>query len=224
MLSEESSNPSKDCKKVQGKVSDGRGVKDKSEPKGKWRRFASSEYYAYVIIFAIFFYPLILPVFYVKNSNFPQKGEVKHSIGRFVYRDGGKSGFYAGIERNGRKEFFSCVSEYGVANYCEFEREEYNRFDGKYRDAQEEMFKFFEGEPAEISWFNQSLNLLSNQKRIVEMLVNGRVVISKENVRKNMVKTRDGWFSGFIMVLSFLLGVLLLIKKFSINKRRKTLK
>lgn len=142
------------------------------------------------LVVLLMFYVNVVTAFYARQFYFPPDEEIHHSSGTFIYSRGGRNAASPGLLHNRKKTFFSCSPG---GNYCEIDKDYYRLFEKKKVSSQMLVFKSWVGKKAEVSWFKQKTDFFFTPKRVVEIVIDGKVMISKDDVKKSILRERHHW-------------------------------
>ncbi|WP_241640830.1 hypothetical protein [Rosenbergiella epipactidis] len=95
-----------------------------------------------------------------------------------------------GLITPAKTEFFSCKTIYTGSHLCEVNRIHKKQIDeelgnkGKFsrQDTTPILYKRWQGKPARIAWFTQRYNIFSTDRRIVQVIIDGKEVLSNKRV------------------------------------------
>jgi len=140
------------------------------------------------IYFCVYF--LYTPLYFTHATKFPEKDEIHYSEGLFTFRPLDRHRYQMGLITPAKTEFFSCVSSYTGSNTCEVNRIYSKQIDeelgnkGKFskQDTTPILYKRWQGKSARITWFTQRYNIFSTDRRIVQVIIDGKEVLSNKRV------------------------------------------
>ncbi|MEA1063901.1 hypothetical protein [Erwinia sp. HR93] len=175
-------------------------------------RVYNTPLFAHIFSTLFLAYMLVIPSLYSSKYTFPQEGKIHAQSGLFIYKNMGKNGYAPGIFADGKKYRFSCASGSFMQHTC-----------GK---MSAKDFRRLRGKPATIYWFQQKTNLFSSQKRVVEIVVNNEVTVTRPSVNRDITIERKSrnfnlWTSSIITIT---VNLLLCWGYRRINKAEKALK
>ncbi|WP_241607279.1 hypothetical protein [Rosenbergiella epipactidis] len=175
-----------------------------------------------LIFIYTFIYFLYTPLYFAYVAKFPEKDEIHYSEGLFTFRPLDRQRFQFGLITPAKTEFFSCKSIHFSSHICEVNRIHFEQINeelgnkGKFsrKDPTPVLYKRWQGKPARIAWFNQRYNLFSTERRIVQIIIDGKEVLSNERVIDSINYQKDKWyFITFIVVSSPLIFLIALLSK-----------
>ncbi|WPM84084.1 hypothetical protein QNH14_13675 [Apirhabdus apintestini] len=175
-------------------------------------RVYNTPLFAHIFSTLFLAYMLVIPSLYSSKYTFPQEGKIHAQSGLLIYKNMGKNGYAPGIFADGKKYRFSCASGSFMQHTC-----------GK---MSAKDFRRLRGKPATIYWFQQKTNLFSSQKRVVEIVVNNEVTVTRPSVNRDITIERKSrnfnlWTSSIITIT---VNLLLCWGYRRINKAEKALK
>lgn len=186
------------------------------------RFFLVTRWGIFFLFFVGFSILTLPPIIYSWGVFFPETKDIKHTKGKFIYKAAGKGDYVPGIDNSGREEYFGCKKQAGLHHYCINDRELYKKYKGD--NLERYYFETWKGKDAELSWFNQPVYFFSEQRRLIELTVDGVVVIPAENVRRVIEENRESWVNDLAFYLIFLLIFSLVFNKFIAGNFIKSIK
>ncbi|MEA1063902.1 hypothetical protein [Erwinia sp. HR93] len=158
-------------------------------------RVYNTPLFAHIFSTLILVYMTTIPALYLSTYTFPQEDKIHAQSGLFIYKKMSK-GYAPGIFANGKKYLFSCASRSITRHIC-----------GK---MSAKDFRRLRGKPATIYWFQQETNLFSSQKRVVEIVINNEVTVTRPSVNRSITIERKSrnfnlWASIIMIIIINLL-------------------
>jgi len=155
------------------------------------------------IYFCVYFF--YTPLYFNYITKFPKEDEIHYSEGLFTFKSLSKNKYQMGLITPAKTEFFSCLSSYTDSHLCEVNRIHFDQINeelgnkGKFsrKDPTPVLYKRWQGKPAKIAWFTQRYNIFSTDRRIVQVIIDGKEVLSHERV----INTINDEKSKFIVIL-----------------------
>ena len=167
-------------------------------------RFLLGTKWGILLTFSSFFCALSFPpIIYSWNVYFPAENDIHHTKGVFTYKYVGKAGYMPGLSVSGKDEVFGCKAQGGLRHYCINDKELFKNHKGG--NLQRDYFERWEGKNAEILWFYQPMYFFSKQRRVIEIIVDDVVVLSRENVKKDIDNNRGDCLGDLITTSIFLM-------------------
>ncbi|WP_241611068.1 hypothetical protein [Rosenbergiella epipactidis] len=185
-----------------------------------------------LLIALIFIYTLLYifftPLYFAYVAKFPKEDEIHYSEGLFTFKSLGKQKYQLGLISRTNTEFFSCKSIYFGSHLCEVNRIHKKQIDeelgnkGKFskQDTTPILYKRWQGKPAKIAWFTQRYNIFSTDRRIVQVIIDGKEVLSNERV----INTINSAKGNFIVILCLVVSsplmffAALMLKRIILNR------
>ncbi|WP_241607278.1 hypothetical protein [Rosenbergiella epipactidis] len=178
------------------------------------------------IYFCLYFF--YTPLYFTHITKFPEEDEIHYSEGLFTFKSLGKQKYQLGLITPTKTEFFSCISSYIGSHICEVNRiyseqiDEELRNKGKFsnQDTTPILYKKWQGKPAKIAWFTQRYNIFSTDRRIVQVIIDGKEVLSHERV----INTINSAKGKFIVILCLVVSspimffAALMLKRIILNR------
>jgi hypothetical protein len=140
---------------------------------------------------AIFCIVLLSPSYYDLTAKIHPANELQKTEGELVFIvHGGMYGYSTGIRTpDGASQYFSCKGSWGRKNNCL-----------PANITQQSV----QGKKAAIMWFRQPAFLWTHKNRLVELRVEDKVIISRENTQSQIdsdFKWDIGWIISFILII-----------------------
>ncbi|WP_241629038.1 hypothetical protein [Rosenbergiella epipactidis] len=185
-----------------------------------------------LLIALIFIYTLLYifftPLYFAYVAKFPEEDEIHYSEGLFTFKSLGKQKYQLGLITPTKTEFFSCISSYIGSHICEVNRIYSEQIDeelgnkGKFskQDSTPILYKRWQGKPAKFAWFTQRYNIFSTDRRIVQVIIDGKEVLSHERV----INTINSAKGKFIVILCLVVSspimffAALMLKRIILNR------
>ena len=181
-----------------------------------------------LIFIYTFIYFLYTPLYFAYVAKFPEKDEIHYSEGLFTFRPLDRQRYQLGLITPAKTEFFSCKSIYFGSHLCEVNRIHLEQMDeelgnkGKFskQDTRTILFKRWQGKPARFAWFTQRYNIFSTERRIVQIIIDGKEVLSNKRVIDSINYQKDKWYFIIYIVVSspLTLLIVLLSKRIILNQ------
>jgi len=161
-----------------------------------------------LIYFCLYFF--YTPLYFTHVTKFPEKDEIHYSEGLFTFRSLSKNKYQMGLITPSKTEFFSCISSYAGSHICEVNRIYLEQIDeelgnkGKFSKENPKpiLYKRWQGKPAKIAWFNQRYNIFSTGRRIVQVIIDGKEVLSYKRVKHSINFAKNKWNVILCLVIS----------------------
>jgi|GEM_PF-2045119 len=174
-----------------------------------------------------YLYCILIPIYYASAISFPTDQDIHYTEGLFTYRESGRKHYQVGVKTENNTEFFSCKSSYFGTDLCEIDRQYRTQLEEELKKnnkptnviLEPKIYNKWQGKPAKIGWFRQKYSLFSTDRRVIQVIVDGKEVISKENVNKRIIRGNNNWIFDIIMSSPFLILTLYLTINLIFNKK-----
>ena len=185
-----------------------------------------------LLIALIFIYTLLYffftPLYFSYVTKFPEEDEIHYSEGFFTFKPLNRQKYQMGLITPTKTEFFSCKSIYFGPHVCEVNRIHFEQIDeelgnkGKFSkpDSTPILYKRWRGKPARIAWFNQRHNFFSTERRIVQVIIDGKEVLSNKRVIRtiNSRKNKLHIILSIVLLSPLIFFIALLSKRIILNQ------
>ena len=176
-----------------------------------------------------YLYCMIIPIFYTLAVQFPEQQDIHYTEGLFTYREVARKHYHIGVITDSNTDFFSCRSSYFAPDFCEIDKKYYKQLDDELKRnnkrtniiIEPKIYQKWQGKPAKIGWFRQRYSLFSTDERVVQVLIDGKEVVSKENVNKHIIRSKKSWIFDLIISLPLLAFTSYLTLTLILNKDNK---
>lgn len=174
-----------------------------------------------------YLYCILFPLFYSLSTHFPAEEDIHYTEGLFTYRKSGKAqrkSYQVGVRIGGNTEFFSCTSDFIGVNLCEVDRKYINEvfYDSKSINKNKTplatLYSQWQGKPAKIGWFKQSYNIFYTKRRVIQIIIDGKEVISKKSVADSINWKKNTWVIDVLMSSPLLIITFLYVRHTISNK------
>ena len=174
-----------------------------------------------------YLYCILIPIYYASAISFPTEQDIHYTEGLFTYRESGRKHYQVGVKTENNTEYFSCKSSYFGTDLCEIDRQYRTQLEEELKKnnkptnviLEPKIYNKWQGKPAKIGWFRQKYSLFSTDRRVIQVIVDGKEVISKENVNKRIIRGNNNWIFDIIMSSPFLILTLYLTINLILNKK-----
>lgn len=184
-----------------------------------------------VFLGAIIYYLncILIHIFYTLAVQFPEQQDIHYTEGLFTYREVARKHYQIGVITDSNTDFFSCRSSYFAPDFCEIDKKHYKQLDDELKRNNKrtniifepKIYQKWQGKQAKIGWFRQRYSLFSTDKRVVQVLIDGKEVVSKENVNKHIIRSKKSWIFDLIMSFPLLAFTSYLTLTLILNKDNK---
>lgn len=187
--------------------------------------------HVFFCLIAIFncLYCIITPLFYGLETNFPAEQDIHYSEGLFTYRKAVGKNYQIGVRTDSNTEFFSCKSSYLGPNLCEIDRKYYKQLETELEKNNKRtnivlapiLYQQWQGKSAKVGWFWQQYSLFGIERRVIQVIVDGKEVVPKENVKKSIISNKDDLAFDIAMSLPIILFTFIITRQVVLNKDNK---
>lgn len=188
-------------------------------------RPAGHLFYCLVLIL-YYLYCMLIPILYALSTHFPAEEDIHYTEGLFTYRDKGRQYYQIGVVTGNKANYFSCRSDFMSVEICEVDRKYYKQLEHDLEKNNKptnvalkpKLYQQWQGKPARIGWFRQRYNIFYTDKRVVQVIIDGKEVVSNNNVIKHMNWKKNTWLIDIIFSSPVLIITLLFTRQIILNK------
>jgi len=174
-------------------------------------------------------YCFFTPLYFAYVTKFPEEDEIHYSEGLFTFKTLSRQKYQMGLITPAKNEFFSCESIYFGPHVCEvnliyFKQIKDEKLGNKAKFSKQDstsiLYKRWQGKPARIAWFNQRYNIFSTDRRIVQVIIDGKEVISNKSVIRTINSEKNKLHIILYIVISspLIFFIALLSKRIILNQ------
>lgn len=146
---------------------------------------------SYVLIFCIL---LLSPTYYDIFARIPPDNELNKTQGQLIFHPGnGMYSYSTGLRtQDSESKYFACNGSLGYNIGC---------IPGKFNRQS------LQGKQATVTWYTQPLILGRHKNRLVELRVEDKLIISRENTQSNITSARNWALGMFIFFVLISIGI-----------------
>jgi hypothetical protein len=147
------------------------------------------------LIIPMYIFMILIPTYNTLISEIPPLEQSEIAKGEFSYKQAGRNGKLIVLKNANEKSFYTCRdSIFGGSHDCFIKN-----------------IDDFAGKPATIRWFEQPIYLSFTQRRIIQIIVDEKEIVSREALvkRNNYAKKTIPYYAIGLLILFALIPVYL---------------